>query len=582
MAVIALVLGMMTLTRYPPVFILLGGLTLLLVTGVVEPRDALSAGLANEGVATIAVLFVVAAGLRDTGGLSLLTEKMLGRPHSLFGAQARLMLPVAVMSGFMNNTPLVAMLMPQVSDWARRLQLSVSKLMMPLSYASILGGACTLIGTSTNLIVNGWLIEEGYSPLGMFEMAWVGLPVVVLGFFYVLTVGRWLLPDRLPPISPTADPREYTVEMLVEPGSVLAGKTIEEAGLRHLAGLYLMEIDRDGQVLAAVSSNVQLKENDRLVLVGLIESVVDLQKIRGLKPATDQVYKIDEQRTNRALVEAVVSDTCPLVGQTIREGKFRSRYNAAVIAVARNGARVDRKIGDIRLRPGDTLLLEARAAFEAQQRNSRDFYLVSRIEGSTPVNHERAPLALLILVAMIAAVAVGGASMLVSAMVAAGLMILTGCCRGSTARAAVDLQVLLVIAAALGIGKSIETSGLDDILGTRTINLVGIHPQLGLVVVFAVTSLLAGLITAKSAVIIVLPIARVIAQRLGVDFMPFVMTVLIAAATTVATPIGYPTNLMVMGPGGYRFRDYMVVGAPLTLLIGIVAMVVIPVVWPFA
>ena len=571
----------MTTTRFRPAFIMLGALTILVSCGILAADQALS-GFANEGVATIAALFVLAAGMRETGSISMIADRLLGRPASLLGAQIRVMLPVAMMSAFINNTPLVAMLMPQVSDWSKGLGLSTSKLMLPLSYASIMGGACTLIGTSTNLVVNGWLIEETQlEPLGMFESAAIGIPICVACFLYMLTVGQLLLPDRRPPIDRDDDPREYTVEMLVERNSPIAGKTIEQAGLRQLPGLYLIEVGRNGQVLPAVSSNVVLKEQDRLVLAGVVESVVDVQRIRGLQPATNQVYKLDEPRTNRTFVEAVVSDSCPLVGQTIREGKFRSRYNAAVIALARNGERVQGKLGDIRLRAGDTLLLEARRSFAAQQRNSRDFYLVSSVDGVTPPNHDRAPIALTILVATILAVTVGGIPMFTAALLSAGFMIMTRCLRGSTAMAAVNIQVLLVTAAAIGVGKAISETGLDRTLANLLLDYSGHGPYNALAATFIITMALACSVTAKAAVVIVLPICQVASTQMGLSPMPFVMTVLIAAATTVATPIGYPTNLMVMGPGGYRSQDYFLVGGPLTLLVGLMSVLLIPLYWPF-
>jgi len=581
LAILALVLGLLVFSRAPPDAVLVGGVTLLLLGGVIDTHDALH-GMANEGVVTIAVLFVVAAGLRETGAMDALSGRMLGRPKTLSGAQARLLFPVGLLSAFMNNTPLVAMMMPVVSDWARRLKFSPSKLLLPLSYASILGGACTLVGTSTNLIVNGWLIEEtGRASLGMFEIGKVGLPIAFMGAAYILIGARWLLPARDRVLDPGEDPRQYTVEVLVDEDGPLVNKTIEAAGLRHLSGLYLVEIEREQQVLAAVSPNVALKGGDRLVFVGVVASVVDLQKIRGLSLAGDQVYKLDTPRNNRLLVEAVVSNSSPLVNQTIREGRFRTHYKAVVLAVGRNGERLEGKIGDIRLRAGDTLLIEARAGFALEQRDSRDFYLVSDVVGTRPPSHDRAGVSLAILAGMVALVATGSLSMLKASMLAAGLMFITGCCRASVARAAVDWQVLVVIAASLGLGKGIQRSGLDVVMADGLVAAVGSSPTMALAAVFTVTAVLAGVVTAKAAAVLLLPVALGLSQTIGVDFMPFVIAIMVAASTTVATPIGYPTNLMVMGPGGYRFSDYMRFGGPLTVLIGVMSVLLIPVFWPF-
>ncbi|MDE0504081.1 MAG: SLC13 family permease, partial [Candidatus Poribacteria bacterium] len=349
LAVVTLVLNLLIFTRVSPDAILLGGLILLLTTRILTPAEAFS-GFANPGMITVGVLFVVTAALRETGVINLIVRHLLGRPKSLSAALFRIALPVAATSAFLNNTPVVATLLPAVDEWAKQNRLSVSKLLIPLSYSAILGGMCTLIGTSTNLVVNGLLVEWGKQGLGMFDITKVGLPCALIGTIYTVVFSRWLLPERRPVLRRTDDPREYTVEMLVEGGSSLVGQSIEQAGLRHLEGLYLMEIDRDGQVMAAVSPQERLRARDRLIFVGIVESVVDLQKIPGLTPATDQIFKLDTPRSERCLIEAVVSNTCPIVSQTIREGQFRSTYNAVVIAVARNGERIRRKIGDIVLR----------------------------------------------------------------------------------------------------------------------------------------------------------------------------------------------------------------------------------------
>ena len=575
------ILGMLLFTRRPPYLILLGGLTLLLTAGVVDEQQALS-GLANPGMVTVGVLFAVATGLRETGAMTWLTESLLGRPCSLNGALWRIVGPVIGLSAFLNNTPLVAIMLPVVHDWSKKYGLSISKLLIPLSYASILGGTCTLIGTSTNLVVNGMLVADAKLPgLGLFDIAWVGLPCALIGAAYLLLVGRWLLPDRRPPISPSDDARLYTVEMLVEPNNSIAGKTIEEAGLRHLPGLFLMEIDRENQVLAAPSSNVILHAEDRLVFAGIVESVVDLQKLRGLTPATNQVYKLDEPRTNRTLVEAVVSNTCPLVGRTIREGRFRTVYNAAVIAVARNGERLRKKVGDIVLQPGDTLLLEARASFAAQHRNSRDFYLVSRINDSAPPRHERAWVALVILAAMVVTVAAGWLNILNAALLAAGAMVITRCCTASTVLRAIDWQVLLVIAAAFGLGAAMEASGAAAVIAKRLIGLAGANPHMTLAVIYGVTMLFTEIITNNAAAVLIFPIALSTAQQIGVSPIPFVFAIMMAASASFSTPIGYQTNLMVYGPGGYKFTDYFRVGSPLNLLMWLVSVIIIPRVWPF-
>ena len=548
--------------------------------GVLAPTDAL-AGLANEGVVTIAAMFIVAAGLKETGALNWISQILMGTPRSLFSAQNRIVWPTACMSAFMNNTPLVAMLMPVVNDWSNRYQLPISKLLMPLSFASILGGACTLIGTSTNLIVNGWIIKELDHPgMTMFELGKVGLPIAMVGILYILFTQRWLLKDRKPPIHYTDDAKQYTVEMVVEEGW-LDGKTIQEAGLRGLPGLYLIEISRDGDVLPAVSPGIVLKANDRLVFAGVVESVVDLQRFNGLRVATNQVFKLNDPRHKRVLIEAVVSNTSPLIGKSIREGQFRTVYNAAIIAVARNGEHVNKKIGDIVLQPGDVLLLEARRNFIEQQRNNPDFYLMSQIEDARPVNKEKASLALLLMLGLVGVVMFGMLSILQAAIIVAGIMVLSNCCTASVARKALDLQTLLVIAGAIGLGNAMKTSGLAGVLGMKLLALGGAEPITMLVIIFVITMVFGNLVTAKAGAVLMLPLATAVAAQLQVSYMPFVIAVMLASATSLATPISYPTNLMVFGTGGYRFNDYLRFGGPLSLLVIVIAVWLIPLYWPF-
>ncbi len=491
---------------------------------------------------------------------------------------------MTTLSAFLNNTPVVAMFMPVVDEICKKTNISPSKLFMPMAFAATFGGVCTMIGTSTNLVVAG-LIDKAQLPdlpaIEMFDITWVGLPCAAASVVFMLLFSRWLLPDRRPAISLTDDPRQYTVEMLVQPGGPLVGQSVEQAGLRHLPGLYLAEIDRQGSILPAVGPQERLQAGDRLVFVGIIESVVDLQKMRGLIPATDQTFKLDAPRMQRRLIEAVVSDRCPLVGKSIREGRFRSEYNAAVIAVSRSGKRIAARVGDIVLQPGDTLLLEAHQEFVQQRRNSSDFFLVSGVENSAPTRHERAWLALAILAAMVIVAGFEWLDMLTAALLAGLLMILARCCTGSEARQSIDWSVLLVIGASLGIGQALDTSGAAQVVASKLINLASGHPWLVLVMVYFVTMVFTELVTNNAAAVLVFPIALAAARSLSVSFMPFAITIMIAASGGFATPIGYQTNLMVYGPGGYRFSDYLRLGVPLDLVFMVVTVLVTPLVYPF-
>tara|TARA_Y100001933_G_scaffold257974_1_gene305197 strand:+ start:1804 stop:3576 length:1773 start_codon:yes stop_codon:yes gene_type:complete len=581
-AIVAGTVAMLVGTRFAPDVILVGALTLLMVSGVLTPESALL-GLANPGLATVGALYVVAAGLVDTGAIHLLGSRLLGRPGSVASAQVRMMLPVTGLSAFLNNTPVVAMMVPFVEEWSRRCRIPVSRLMIPLSFAAIFGGLCTIIGTSTNLIVNGMLIDStGSAGFGFFEIGALGAPLALAGTLYVIGTTRWLLPDRSSPLREPEQVREYTLEMLVETGSSLIGRNLEEAGLRNLPGAFLAEIERGGTVLPAVSPRVRLQAGDRLLFVGVVESVVELVRVRGLVPAPDQLFKLDAPRAERRFFEVVVSRSSPMVGRTIREGEFRTRYDAVVIAVARNGARVRGKVGDIEIRTGDTLLLESRPSFITRQRNSRDFLLVSEVRDASLPRYERAWTAIAVLAVMVAAAASGQLTMLEAALVAAGVMIVTRCTSAAGARNRVDWSVLIVIGASLGLGQAMATSGAADSIARWWIALAGDSPWLALLAVYAVTSAFTELITNNAAAVLVFPIAEATAQGLGVSLWPFVAVVMMAASASFATPIGYQTNLMVYGPGGYRFSDYFRIGGPLNVLIGALAVLLAPLIWPFS
>jgi di/tricarboxylate transporter len=532
-------------------------------------------------VITVGVLYVVVAGLQETGGLLWISNRVLGSPKTHLAAQVRLTAPVAVLSAFLNNTPVVALFIPTVMEWSRRIRLQPSKLLIPLSYASIFGGLCTLIGTSTNLVVNG-LVQTRYGGegLSMFEITKLGLPCALAGLGCLILFRR-LLPDRKGFAEVIENPREYTLEMQIAEGSSLVGKSIEDAGLRNLPGAYVAELMRGQNVLSAVSPNEVLQAKDRLIFVGNVDSIRSLYFQQGLSPASDQVFKLAEPRHKRCLVEAVVSNTCPLAGHTIRAGRFRQHYNAVVIAVARNGQRVQGLIGTIVLRPGDTLLIECHAGFLTRQKDSKDFYLISRIEDSAPKRVEKAPWAFAILVGMVLAVSVGGMSMLKAGVLAAGLMMLTGCCTPAGARRSIEWNVLLTIAAALGLGLALETSGAAGTLAEALMRVAGDRPWFSLALVYVMTVVSTEMMTNNAAAALVFPVAMNAADNLGVSHMPFVICIMIAASASLATPIGYQTNLMVYGPGGYRFGDFARIGVPIGLIIGVIAVCFAPMIWPF-
>ncbi|MCC7104353.1 MAG: SLC13 family permease [Chloroflexi bacterium] len=569
--------------------VLLSSLVVLTVLGLfsdhlLSPREVAQV-FGNEALVAIGALLIVGAGLTETGGMGLVVERLLGRPKRTVDAQVRLLFPVMTASAFMNNTTVVAMFLPVVREWCSRSGLNAAKLLIPLSYGAIFGGVCTLIGTSTNLTVQGMLIEAQLPPLGMFTISAVGVPVALMGAGFTILTARWLLPARTSTEADLADPRQYTVEMLVEGGSGLDGRTIEEAGLRHLPGLYLAHIERGGETLVAVGPEQRLHANDRLVFVGVVSSVVDLQRIRGLRPATDQVFKLSGPRPDRCLIEAVVSSSCPLVGRSIRAGRFRGRYDAAVIAVHRNGERIAAKVGDIVLQPGDTLLLEGHPRFYQAHQNSRDFYLVSPVPDSQPLRHERAPIALAILTAMVLVVAAEDythVELLPGALAAAALMVLTRCLSFEQAMRALDWRMLLMIGASLGMGRAFESSRAAAAISQQLTGLLQpLGPLAVLAGIYLLTLLLTEALSNNAAAVLSFPLARAAAAQLGVDFTPFAICIAIAASAGFAIPMGYQTHLMVYGPGGYRFSDFLRIGVPLDIFVMIATVAVTPLVFPF-
>jgi di/tricarboxylate transporter len=407
------------------------------------------------------------------------------------------------------------------------------------------------------------------------------MPAALAGIGYILLASRWLLPDNRTSPALEENPREYTIEMLVQPGSPIDGRTIEDAGLRHLPGLYVASVERSGEVIVAVPPTHRLIGDDRLVFVGIVDSIVDLQRFRGLLPATDDVHQLGTPRHNRSLVEAVVSSTSPLVGQTIRDARFRTRYGAVVIAVHRAGERIEGKIGDIRLRGGDMLLLEAPPSFAETYRHSWDFFLVSPVANSQPRSHEKGWIALTILGAFIALAASDILSEFNAALLAAIAMGLTGCVSAGDAKRSIDWSTLIAIAAALGIGRMVESTGLAAEASARLIPMFQPFGDLGVLAgVYLLVLIFTEILTNNAAAALTFPVAYAVSQDMGMNLMPFAVVIAVAASAGFATPLGYQTHLMVYGPGGYRFKDFVRIGIPLDILVMIVALALTPIFFP--
>lgn len=589
--------GLMAMGRFAPDIIMMGVLTVLLVTGILNPEEAIQ-GFANRGVMTVGMLYIIASAMKETGAMSRITALLLGRPKDERSAQIRLIFPVAVMSGFINNTPIVAMFLPTLAGIARRCRIAPSKLFMPLSFASILGGVCTLIGTSTNVITSKLLSDEQMTvdggpvtldnpalEFGMFTLAKVGLPIAVVGLAYILIFGRRLLPDRLNPIEDAETHEQgYHAALKVSLGSPIVGKTVEAANLRNLPGLFLSRIEREHDSIVAVSPTEKIQTGDVLVFVGQLESVVELQQIKGLVPESIDSQDDEQEaepgsqyRPNLRIVEAVVSNNSSLVGMTIRQSGIRTRYGAVVVAVRRQGQQIPGKLGEIRLRPGDTLLLEAPPGFSGRFGSTNDFYLVNESGTPAALRHDRAWASIGILALLVVLISFRIFPPMTAAMLAAGLMILTRCCTGPQARRGIDFQILTVIGASFGIGQAMIKTGLAEDISMAIVSVCASMGPYGLLAaIYALTTVFTATMTNNAAAVLMFPIGIGIAASQGLNPMPFVVAITVAASCEFSTPIGYQTNLMVMGPGGYRWLDYTRFGGPLTLLCGAVCVVLAP------
>jgi len=550
-------------------------------------------GFTNTGMLTIAALYIVAAGVRETGALDLVAQKLLRGVRTRPALMVRLGMVVPVLSAFLNNTPVVAMLIPMLTRWCSKHRVSPSRLLIPVSFMSILGGMTTLIGTSTNLVVHGMMADaaaarpdlaQALRPMGLFEIGAVGIPCAILGVAYLIFFSGRLLPERMDMLEEIgSSPREYMVEMKVADDCQFVGMHVEEAGLRHLHGLYLHEIVRDGELIAPVQPDHLIEANDVLSFSGVVSTIVDLERLPGLIPVADPGYEhqLSVQR-ERMLTEAVVSPTSPIIGQSIIESNFRALYNAAVVAVHRGGARLSGRVGDVVLRSGDTLLLQTGPHFVDAHRNNRDFFLVSGVADSHPPRHDRAVLSLVLLGLMIVLLTTQVVPTVLAAFLIAGAMIVSRCISVPNARQALELQTLFAIAGAIALGQALLNSGAVHAIAHGAVSTLGSWgPYAVLAGIAVLTMLFTEVVTNTAAAALMFPLAVVTAVDLGVDPRPFVMVVALIASASFLTPIGYQTNLMVFGPGGYRFTDFGRVGLPLSALLLLAATLLAPRVWPF-
>ncbi|MCB0395132.1 MAG: SLC13 family permease [Flavobacteriales bacterium] len=546
----------------------------LVVFGIISPAEALH-GFANEQLAVIILLLIISDMIRKASAVEALLARMIGASSNLRVILARLSINVSVLSAFFNNTPLVAMMMPFLDGWSKKTGVSPSKVLMPLSFATILGGCVTLIGTSTNLIVNGLAVEAGYPSLGIFDFAPVGLVMLVIGILYIVFVGGRLLPDRKDSRDAfVANSREYFVEAEVQQGSRLVGVSVEDAGLRNLRGLYLIEVVRQKKTIAPVSPGEILETGDVLIFTGATTAIEELtQPSLGLSlPKACDIPK--EELAN--VVEVVISHNSNLIGKTIRESNFRGKYDGAILAVHRNGEKLSGKVGDIEMKAGDALLVLGGKDFLQRTSNIPVFYVINRLK-----EHENVSLwkSLLVLGGVILSIILSSIQLVplfTGLVLVLATALLIKVVPNQEIRKSIDFELIIMIALGIAFGRAMINSGAAGYLSQTMYQWL--NPLGGTLIIFGifmVTNLLAGFITTKAAVALVFPVSVSLAAQMHANPVPFILVVAFGGAASFITPIGYQTNLMVYGPGGYSFKDFFRYGAPLTLIYAVVCAVIL-------
>jgi di/tricarboxylate transporter len=562
----------------PPAFAVLAATIFLLLVGIIDADQAFS-GFSNDAPIVIAALLVFARAADVSGLLQPLLHRFIGHGPPPRGLIARILFPVTLVSGFMNNTTLVAMAVPAVIDLCHRKGLSPSRFLMPISFAAVLGGVITTIGTSTNLTVSGLLREAGHEPLSIFELTPVGLPIALAGTLVLSVLSGRLLPDRGRRDPELRQERDFTVSMVVQRDGPLVGATVEQAGLRQLAGVYLVAIERGDERIAPVSPATELHARDVLTFVGRVDEIVDLQRMRGLQSThRRQIRQLEGGR--HAFYEVVLGES--FNGRTLREMAFRRRYDAAVLAIHRAGHRVEGKLGELPLRMGDTLLIVAAIEFRSRFRDAGDFLVVAPLRGIPPTQQRKAKRVALIGIAFVALTGLGVMPILNAALMTALALVASRAITIRQAREAVDLNVVILVASAFGLGAAVTATGLADALANLLLAIVLPFGLVGaLAGVLLATMALTEFISNNAAAVFSFPIALATASATGADPRPFVIAVALGASLSFLTPLGYQTNLMVYGIGNYRFSDFSRLGLPLNVVCVVLSLTLIPIFFPF-
>lgn len=552
-------------------------LVLLMALGILTPAEGLS-GFSNEATVVVTAMFALNAGVVGTGGLDPLI-RVLSRIRKPWLLTLAILLIVCPLGAFVKNTALVATFLPVVLGVCARSQTSPARVLMPMSYAAQMGGVCTLLGTSSNLLTNSIAIEHGLRPFGVFEFGRLGVPLALVGITYLMLVGRWLLPKHIEvDIVDAQAPGKFVTEFKVMPGSSLIGQSVGATSFSEKFGVHVLELLRGEQRLWAPRDH-EIKLDDILITRGDWQRLEDFKRAHKLEIATVAGGETPGG-ARRVLIEAMVAPGARIVGDTLEKIDFRWNYKASVLAVQRRGSILREPLRQTRLQVGDILMLLVDENALAHLRRASGLVVLSE-RGDTGQSRRKAPIAIAIVVAVIAIAGLGWLPIVVSALLGCAAMALTGCFNFEDVYDTIDWQVIVLLGAILPLGIALDKTGLAHAIVEHAMQLVGTHgPLAALLMVYLLTAFLTELMGHNPAVVLMAPIAISVAHALHADAVPFVITVAFAAATSFATPVGYPTNTMVYNAGGYKFTDFMKVGIPLIALFCLLSMLLIPRFWP--
>lgn len=559
------------------------GLSVLVLGEVITPAQGL-AGFANPAVITVGAMFVLSEGLSRTGAVSWLTRMLAGAGSESGRSWLVIALVIVlVTSGFINNTAIVVLFIPVMLGLARRKRISPSKLLIPVSYVSILGGTCTLIGTSTNILISSEAQRYGQQPFSMFEFSQVGMIVALVGFVYVLWIAPRLLPERATMMAMTdSGLRQYVTEVEVLPESSWVGKPLDQTTLGRMKDLQVLEIIRDETILAP-KPDLILEPGDLALLQGDANALFNVDQsgqVNVLPALASESGRIGTS-VDISLTEIVITPNSRFIGETVREAGFRRRYGVSVFAIQRGGRHLRRSIGEVELRIGDALLLQGSQKAFDNLKNAESFLVVKGTDAQL-TRTRRSPLAIIIMAAVIASVTLNLMPVEGAAFIGAVLMVLTRCVSAREAYGAIDISVLMLIIGTLALGKAMDTSGAAKFLVEHLMGVVqALGPHGVLWSLFALTAVLTSVMSNNATAVLLTPLSVQLAVSLGVDPRPMLLGVLFGSSAAYATPVGYQTNTLIFGPGGYFFRDYMRVGLPLTIIVGVISCLLIPVFFPF-